>query len=67
MMQAYQLIEEAGFEVADVRNYMNKLRDSNVVNMFGAGEYIEREFGFDRHEQKEVVLQYMDNGLEDTE
>lgn len=65
MYQAYQLIEEAGFTVSDIRDFMNRLREGGATNMFGAGPYLGDAFGFDRHEQKEIVLQYMSNGLEE--
>jgi len=58
-----EAIENAGYEIKEVRDFMHNLRDSGVVNMFGSGEYLQREFGFDRHEAKDVVLGYMDDGL----
>ena len=63
MSKAQEAIEGAGFEIGEVRQFLHNLRDSGVVNMFGSGEYLGREFGFSRYEQKEVVLQYMDDGL----
>ena len=39
--------------------YLEGLRQSGVTNMFGAGPYLEREFGLDRNEAKEVVLNWM--------
>ena len=67
MMQAYQLIEEAGYSIGEVREFMIRLRDSGQVNMMGAGLYLNQEFGFDRREQKEIVLQWFEDGLSDTE
>lgn len=37
--------------------YLDDLRISGVTNMFGAGEYIEREFGVDRRDSG-VILKY---------
>ena len=33
----------------DVLEYLDDLRDSGATNMFGAGEYIEASFGYDRN------------------
>ena len=62
-MNYREAIENAGFEVEEVRKYMHRLRDSGAVNMFGSGEYLSGQFGFDRREAKEVVLGYMEDGL----
>ena len=39
--------------------YLEGLRQSGVTNMFGAGPYLEREFGLNRNEAKEVLLNWM--------
>ena len=39
--------------------YLEGLRQSGVANMIGAGPYLEREFGLDRNEAKEVLLNWM--------
>ncbi len=47
--------------VTDERlEYLDGLRESSVVNMYGAGEYVENEFGVDRMEAKEVVKYWME-------
>lgn len=63
MSEAQAIIEKSGFEVSEVRDFMHNLRDSGRTNMYGSGEYLEREFGFDRREQKTIVLSYMDDGI----
>jgi hypothetical protein len=40
-------------------SYLDDLRASGVTNMFGAGAYVESEFGLTRREAKEVVLYWM--------
>ena len=40
--------------------YLDKLRDSGVTNMFGAGEYLEQEFDMDRNRAREVLQAWMD-------
>ena len=43
--------------------YLEGLRQSGVTNMFGAGPYLEREFGLNRNEANEVLLDWMkENG-----
>jgi len=39
--------------------YLDQLRVSGVTNMFGAGPYVQREFGVDRKEAKRIVLSWM--------
>jgi len=46
--------------------YLDKLRDSGVTNMFGAGDYLQIKFDLDRRESEEVLLYWMDSfGEED--
>jgi hypothetical protein len=33
---------------SEVYRFLDKLKDSGKTNMFGAGAYLMREFGFDR-------------------
>ena len=39
--------------------YLDSLRESGVTNMFGAGRYVESQFGLTRNEAKDVVLYWM--------
>jgi len=39
--------------------YLCELRDSGAVNMFGAAPYLAEEFGLDRREAKQVLLEWM--------
>jgi len=39
--------------------YLEGLRQSGVTNMFGAGPYLEREFGLKRAEAKKVLMDWM--------
>jgi hypothetical protein len=40
-------------------SYLNRLRESGVVNMFGAGEYLEMAYQLDRREAGKVLLEWM--------
>jgi len=42
-----------------VFDYLNDLRDSGVTNMYGAGEYIEFEFGVDSKEARDLLIEWM--------
>ena len=44
-----------------VLEFLNVLRDSGVTNMFGAGTYIQEEFGVDRKESHRLLSLWMDN------
>ena len=39
--------------------FLNMLRDSGKVNMFGAGPYVQEAFDFSRHQAKQYVLAWM--------
>lgn len=44
----------------DVLEYLDDLRASGVTNMFGAGAYVQRDFGVDRDTARTWVLDWMD-------
>ena len=46
-------------ELDDMLEFLNKLRESGVTNMFGAAPYLQREFGLDRREAKKVLTYWM--------
>ena len=39
--------------------YLNALRDSGVVNMFGAGPYLQEQFGLSRSEARTILIAWM--------
>lgn len=41
--------------------FLNALRDSASINMFGAPQVLAREFGLDRYEAREIVMYWMKN------
>jgi len=47
-------------ELEDRLVYLDELRESGVTNMFGAGAYVENEFGDDRKTAKKVLMHWMD-------
>ena len=41
-------------------DYLDKLRESGVTNMFGAGSYLERDFNMTKREAREALIAWMD-------
>lgn len=41
--------------------YLENLRRSGIVNMFGAVPYIQREFGIERSEASKILADWMNN------
>ena len=41
------------------KEYLDQLRESGVTNMFGAGSYLQEEFGMDKHEARKVLSEWM--------
>jgi len=43
----------------EIHEFLIELRDSGETNMFGAGAYLEHEFGMTRREAKAALLDWM--------
>lgn len=41
--------------------YLEALRDSGAINMWGAGAYLERDFGLSRREAKTMLLDWFES------
>jgi hypothetical protein len=41
-------------------DFLIQLRDSGVTNMWGATPYIQREFGLNRDEANDILLEWID-------
>ena len=39
--------------------YLDSLRDTGLVNMFGAGEYLENDFELTKKEAREILAEWM--------
>jgi hypothetical protein len=44
----------------DLFEFLDDLRESGQVNMFGAGQVLQEVFGLGRHEAREVVAAWME-------
>lgn len=42
-----------------VFQFLNDIRESGKINMFGAGPYVQEVFGVDRYEANELVKEWM--------
>ena len=40
--------------------YLDALRESGVVNMFGAGAYLENQFGLSKSEARTILIAWME-------
>lgn len=40
--------------------YLDKLRKSGVTNMYGAGSYLQEEFGLDKLEARHILGRWME-------
>lgn len=44
--------------------YLDELRDTGKINMFGAAPYLQDAFNLKRHEAKAIVLEWMNTFVE---
>lgn len=40
-------------------DYLDGLRESGIVNMFGAGQYLEVDFGISKAEARTILIKWM--------
>lgn len=48
-------------DLTEVFEYLDELRESGETNMFGAGAYLERDFGVDRKTASKLAAQWMES------
>ena len=41
--------------------YLETLRKSGVTNMFGAGPYLQQEFGLTRQDARDILVKWMES------
>jgi hypothetical protein len=41
--------------------FLESLRDRGVTNMFGAAPYLQNEFGLDKYEAKDILIEWMES------
>lgn len=47
------------------KNFLNNLRNSGAVNMFGAGEFLMRTFNLDKREANKILIEWMESFSEE--
>jgi hypothetical protein len=50
-----------GKSMSQYYEYLNALRESGKVNMFGAAPYLQDTFGLDRKEARKILVEWMDS------
>ena len=53
------IYEENDTSVEEVTSFLENLRQSGACNMFGAGSYLQDEFGFNRRDASTVLKKWM--------
>lgn len=53
-------------ELAEYFEYLDTLRESGATNMYGAGAYLQDEFGIERKEASEILTSWMKTFSDDT-
>jgi len=51
----------SNISTAEIKNYLDELRDSGATNMFGAGAYLEAAFGMSKNEARKALVEWMNN------
>ncbi len=44
--------------------YLDNIRETSAINMFGAAPYLQDAFGLSRHEARDILLEWMDTFFE---
>jgi hypothetical protein len=53
-------MEKLSMDKEMVFEFLDNLRESGAINMFGAGPYVQDAFGLDRREARNLVLEWME-------
>jgi len=53
------MTEKPTFLTEDMLLFLDDLRESGETNMYGAGPYVQDEFGLDKREAREVLRYWM--------
>ena len=49
------------FEKEEMFDYLETLRQSGIINMFGAAPYLQEAFDIKRAESREILKEWMEN------
>ena len=56
-----EILNKQGTTEAEVKEYLDKLRDSGDTNMLGAGIYLQTEFLFTKDEARAELMRWLKN------
>ena len=54
-------MSECNISTAEIKNYLDELRDSGVTNMFGAAPYLVAAFDMSKTEARTALVEWMEN------
>ena len=54
-------MEEHKTESASYKQFLDDLRDSGEINMFGAPAVLQEEFGVSREQARQIVIAWMED------
>ena len=57
-LEYYELKNKIKME-KQIFEYLDNLRESGITNMFGAGIFLQEEFGLGKHEAREFLAKWM--------
>lgn len=60
-------VNKEDVDILEVREFLDDLRESGQINMFGAAPYLRDAFDISKSEAREFVTQYMKKGLRDND
>ena len=63
-VQACAIIESSGYTLETIRDYLDDLRDTGRFEQYGAGDYLMHVWGFETHEARPIVADYLLYGLQ---
>jgi hypothetical protein len=63
-IQARAIITDSGYTLEEIRDYLDDLRDTGRFEIYGAGDYLINVWGFETHEAKPIVADYLLYGLQ---
>ena len=52
---------ELQYDISEYYSYLEELRKSGVTNMFGAGPYLQQEFGLTKQQARDILVSWMES------
>lgn len=45
----------------EIFQYLNSVKELGLINMFEGGHLLQEQFGLDRHQAREILIEWMKN------